>query len=68
MEFDRDRDGLSRTDLDSHTNIFVVGKHAAITNNTGIRAEVSPLTPDYESLSKVSIVDNAIRYDCPYSR
>ena len=58
---------LSRTDLDSHANMVVVGKHAAIINDTGRRAEVSPFTPDYESLSKVPIVDAAIRYDCPYS-
>ena len=30
---DRDVDGLSRTDLDSHSNIVVVGKHEATINN-----------------------------------
>ena len=29
---DRDRDNLSRTDLDSHANMVVIGKHAAIIN------------------------------------
>ena len=48
--------------------MVVVGKNAAIMNDTGRRAEVSPFTPDYEGLSKVPIVDAAIRYDCPYSR
>ena len=67
MEWDRDGDGLSRTDLDFHANMVVVGKHVAIINDTVRRAEVSPFTPDYESLSKVPIVDAAIRYDCPYS-
>ena len=65
---DRDGDDLSRTDLDSHANMVVVVKHDAITCDTGRRAEVSPSTPDYESLSKVPIVDATIRYDCPYSR
>ena len=58
---------LSRTDLDSHANIVIVGKHAAIKNGAGRRAEVIPFTPDYESLSKVPIVDAAIIYDLPYS-
>ena len=66
-ELERNGDGLSRTDLDSHANMVVVGKHVAIVNDTGRRAEVSPFTPDYEALSKVPIVDAAIRYDCPYS-
>ena len=59
----RDGDNLSRTDLDSHANIVVVGKHAAITNDNS--RKVSPFTPDYESLSKVLIVDAAVTYDCP---
>ena len=67
MELDRDVDGLSRTDLDSHANMVVVGKHAAIINDTDRRAEVSPFNPDYEVLSKVPIVDFAIRYDFPRS-
>ena len=60
---DRDGDNLSRTDLDYHANMVVVGKHAAIINDTG--RKVSPFTPDYESLSKVLIVDAAVTYDCP---
>ena len=44
-----------------------LGKHAVIINDTGKRAEISPFTPDYESLSKVPIVDAAIRYDYPCS-
>ena len=59
---DRDGDNLSRTDLDSHANMVVVGKHAAIINDTG--RKVSPFTPDYESL-KVLIVDAAVTCDCP---
>ena len=62
---DRDRDNLSRIDLDYHASMVVVGKHAAIINDTGRRAEVSPFTPNYESLSKVPIVDAAAMCDCP---
>ena len=58
---------LSRTDLDSHANMVVVGRNVAIINDTGRRAEVSPFTPDYDSLHSVPIADAAIRYDCPFS-
>ena len=67
MELDRDGDESSRTDLDSHANMVVVGKHAAKINGTGRRAEVSPFTTDYESLSKLPMLDAAIRHDCPCS-
>ena len=45
--------------------MVVVGKNAAIINDTDRRAEVSPFTPDYESLSKVPIVDAAVTCDFP---
>ena len=67
MELDRYGDKLSRTDLDSHANMVVVGNHAEIINDTSRRARVSTFTLDYESLIKVPIVDTAIRYDFPYS-
>ena len=56
---------MSRTDLDFHANIVVVDKHGAIANVTGRRAKIIPFNPDYESLSKVPIVDATIRHDCP---
>ena len=58
---------LCRIDLDSRANMVVVGKHAEITNDIGRRANVSPFTPDCESLNKVPIFDAAIRCDCPCS-
>ena len=60
---DRNGDNLSRTDLDSHADMVVVGKNPAITNDAG--RKVSPFTPDYESLSKMPIVDAAVTCDCP---
>ena len=65
---DKDGDESFRTDLDSHANMVVVGKYAEIINDAGRRAEDIPFTPDYESLSKVPIVDAAIVCDCPRSR
>jgi hypothetical protein len=52
----------SRTELDSHANMPVVGRHAYIISDTGTVADVIPFTPDYE----IWIVDAAIQYDSPY--
>ncbi len=56
----------SRTDLDSHANMPVVGKNAYIFRRTGKTAPVSAFSPDYEPL-KTNIVDAAIIYQCPYT-
>jgi hypothetical protein len=55
----------SRTELDSHANMPVVGRHAFIISDTGRVAEVNAFTPDYEPM-QLSIVDAAIQYECPY--
>ena len=57
----------SRCELDSHANMVVIGGHAAVVNKTGLTAQVSPFTPEYEALSEVPIVDAVITYDCPYT-
>jgi hypothetical protein len=49
----------SRTELDSHANMPVVGRNAYII------ADMNPFTPDYASM-RISIIDAAVRYDCPY--
>ena len=54
----------SRTELDSHANMPVLGRHVHILSDTGRKADVSPFTPDYQSL-KMPIVDAAIGYMCP---
>ena len=56
----------SRTELDSHANMPVVGQNAYIISDTGRIADVNPFTPDYDSM-QISIVDAAVRYDCPYN-
>ena len=45
-----DEVGGSRTELDSHANMPVVGRHAYIISQTGKIADVSPFTPDYKSM------------------
>jgi hypothetical protein len=57
----------SRTELDSHANMTVIGRHARILHDSGKTAEVSPFTPAYEALQSVPIVDAAIAYDCPFT-
>jgi hypothetical protein len=63
---ENENDGLSRTELDSHANMPVVGRNSCIIADTGHIAEVNPFTPDYNSM-QVPIVDAAIQYECPYS-
>ncbi len=55
----------SRTKLDSHANMPVVGRNAYILSDTGQTVDVSPFTPDYKALS-VQVVDAAVQYDDPH--
>ena len=52
----------THTELDSHANMPVVGKHAYIIVETGKKVDVSPFTPDYQPLT-VPLVDAMVRYD-----
>ena len=56
----------SHTELDSHANMPVVGKHAYIIAETGKKVDVSPFTPDYKPLT-VPLVDATVKYDSPYN-
>jgi hypothetical protein len=66
MRDDNDDDESCRTELDSHANMPVVGRHAYIILDQGWLADVSPFTPDYAPM-QLRIVDAAVQYDCPYS-
>jgi hypothetical protein len=63
---DDEMDMISRTDLDSHANMPVVGRNAYIISSSGRFAEVNAFTPDYDAMT-IQIVDAAIQYDCPYT-
>ena len=54
-----------RTELDSHTNMVVVERHAYILNSSGRIAQVSPFSPEYQSLKEVPVIDAAVAYDFP---
>ena len=56
-----------RTELDSHANMVVLGKHAFIFESTGKTCNVLPFTKELGFASNVPIVDGAIAYDCPYT-
>ena len=64
MEVDVEMDGESRTELDSHANMPVVGREALIVEQSGKTVEVSPFTPDYKPI-KVEVVNAIVQYDSP---
>ena len=65
-ETTHDANELSRTELDSHANMPVIGKNAYILSKIGETVDVAPFTPDYKPIS-VELVDAALKYECPYS-
>ena len=56
----------SRTELDSHANMPVIGRNAYILSKIGETVDVALFTPDYKPIS-VELVDAALKYECPYS-
>ena len=55
----------SRTELDTHANMVVIGHNSQIISRSGRTVQVSPFTPDYQALPEVPIVDATIAYECP---
>jgi hypothetical protein len=56
-----------RSELDSHANMIVLGKHSFIFESTGRTCTVEPFTTDLGTAENVPIVDGAIAYECPYT-
>ena len=65
-EIIQDVNKSSRTELDSHANMPVIGINAYILSKIGENVDVAPFTPDYKPVS-VELVDAALKYECPYS-
>ena len=59
-------DESSRTELDSHANMPVIGKNVYILSIIGETVDVAPFTPDYKPI-RVELEDAALKYECPYS-
>ena len=57
---------LSRTELDSHANMPVIGRNAYILSKIGETVDVALFTPDYNPIS-VELVDAALKYEYPCS-
>ena len=57
-----------RTELDSHANMVVLGKHSFIFESSGRTCNVSPFAKELGIASNVPIVDGAIAYDCPTTK
>ena len=56
----------SRTELDSHANMPVIGMNAYILSKIGENVDVAPFPTDYKPIS-VKLVDAALKYECPYN-
>jgi hypothetical protein len=56
-----------QSDLDSHANMIVLGKHCFIISYSGKYIDVNAFADAVGGLSQVPIVDAAITYDCPYT-
>ena len=63
---DDDSQAATRTDLDTHANMLVAGKHAYILAESGKTATVRAFSPDMDAIES-AIVDCAVMYECPYS-
>eukprot|EP00957_Ditylum_brightwellii_P121095 9236526-Ditylum_brightwellii.AAC.1 len=59
--------GMSRTDLDTHANMVVLGRNSTVLHKTGDTAEVQPFTLEYDSPRSVNIIDGAVLYEDQYS-
>lgn len=55
----------SRTELDSHANMIVVGRNAFVVNETGKTVDVHAFSPDHPALT-LKLIDAVVKYDCPY--
>ena len=67
VDDDNDTSHKTRTELNIHANMFVLGKDAYILNQMNRTAQVNPFSPEYESMKDVPIVDAALAYNCPYT-
>ena len=59
-------DEMTSTQLNSHVNMAVVGRHSTVINRSGKSADVRPFSEDCSQMAAVPIVDVAVAYDCPY--
>ena len=56
---------IAATELDSHANMVVIGRHCLKIGDTGQTAHVNTFSKEAGSLSEVPIIDAVCAYDCP---
>ena len=56
-----------RTELDSHANMIVLGRHAFVFESTGRTCNVRPFSAELGIAENVPIVDGAIVYESPFT-
>ena len=59
--------GQSATELDSHANMAVAGTNVSIISKSGLKATVTPFSPDLSAMDDVEIGDVAMAYDDPFN-
>ena len=57
---------IPRTELDSHANMVVVGRHCTVFDTTGKTCTVNAFSKSAGHMEDVPIVDAVIAYDCPF--
>ena len=55
----------SRTELDLHANMAVIGRNAAIVAETGKTVNIKPFSSECNELVEVPIVDAVVKWVCP---
>ena len=58
---------IFKSELDSHTNMVVLGKKYFIFESTGNKCNVGPFTSELGIAQNIPIVYAAVAYDCQYS-
>ena len=67
MDTETDESPFSRSELDLHANMVVVGNNSFVIEDTGKKADVNPFSPDFDALTKVPIVHAGLLYECPHT-
>ena len=62
-----DNKEAAMTQLDSHTNMVVVGSQTMVFGRSEKSVDVRPFSSNCSKLESILIVDAAVAYDCPYS-
>ena len=62
--WDKDDKHNSTTELDTHTNVDIIGIQATVFH-TGRTAKMRSFSDEVEELDSVPMVDAALAYDCP---